>query len=113
MSDMVIGYPVSDSLEARTRDVIDRLRESPERMPRSEVVDLVGDISSASFDYHFIRPLEDLGVGFATHKSINAAISGTVRVIRSSMQQVVKNMPNEHYAKLAGYIEDAYYSGRR
>ena len=112
MSDVVIGCPISDSLEQRTRDVIERLREAPVSVPRGELVDLVGELSSASFDYHFLRPLKGLGVGFATRKSIHAAISGTVRIIRSSMQQVVKNMPDERYAKLADYIEDAYFPAR-
>ncbi|GAB3673442.1 hypothetical protein [Salinisphaera aquimarina] len=110
MPNVVIGCPVEDALAQRTRDLIDRLRTEPDRVPRSEVVDLVGDLTAASFDYHFIRPLKDLGVGFTTRKGIDVGLKGAVRIIRSSMQKVIKAMDDASYAKLADYLEAAYFS---
>lgn len=110
MTDVIIGCPVSETLSERTRDMIDRLRAEPEAVARSEVVDLVADLTQASFDYHFVRPLQDLGVGFATRKGVQVGLSSAVRVIRSSMQKVVNSLDDAHYAKLADFLEDAYYS---
>lgn len=112
MADVIIGCPVPAALAERARGVIDRLRTDPRKVARDEVVDLVGDLTQASFDYHFVRPLEDLGVGFATRKGIQVGLAGAVRIIRSSMQKVVKALDEKNYAKLAGYLEQAYFPGR-
>ncbi|MDN5939955.1 MAG: hypothetical protein L0H83_15015 [Salinisphaera sp.] len=112
MSQIIIGCPVSAELAQRTREIIDRLRRAPEAVARGEVADLVADLTQASFDYHFVRPLSELGVGFATRKGIQVALGGTVRVIHKSMHQVLKSLDAGNYAKLADYIEQATFGGR-
>lgn len=107
MSHVIIGCPVSSELAQRSRDVVERLRQSPEAVPRKELVDLICELTQASLEYHFVRPLSELGVGFATRKGIQVALNGTVRVIDKSMHQVLKSLDMEHYAKLADYLEEA------
>lgn len=111
MSHAIIGCPVSSQLAQRTRDLVSRLRQEPEAVPRGEVVDLICELTRTSLDYHFVRPLADLGVGFATRKGIQVALNGTVRVIDKSMHQVLKSMNSSNYAKLADYIEQADFGG--
>lgn len=107
MNQDIIGCPVSSELARRTRDIVARLRQDPEMVPRRDVVALVCDLTQASLDYHFVRPLSELGVGFAMRKGIQVALNGTVRVIDKSMHQVLKSLDANHYAKLADYIEQA------
>lgn len=107
MSDIIIGCPVPADLAQRSRDIIERLREAPDTVPRKEVVDVVCELTQASLEYHFVQPLPELGVGFATRKGIQTALNGTVRVIDKSMHQVLKSLDTDNYAKLADYIERA------
>jgi len=109
MSDVIIGAPVSDALAKRTDEMIKKLRNSPDDVPRGDVIDLVMELTDASFHYHFVRPLEDLGVGFATRKAIQVGLNGASRAIRTSMQRVVKSLDDKHYPKLAELLDDAYY----
>lgn len=111
MPETVIGCPVSDELAERTRQTIDNLRATPDQVKRDDVVELIVELTDKSFDYHFQRPLRALGVGMATRKSIDYGLKGAMRVIRSSMQRVIRGLDHDHYSKLADFIEDAYYPG--
>lgn len=109
MTESVIGCPIADDLAERTRQTIERLRSAPDQVPRDDVIALIVELTEKSFDYHFQRPLRALGVGLATRKSIDYGLKGAMRVIRSSMQRVIRGLDREHYAKLADFIEDAYF----
>lgn len=109
MNQAIVGCPVSETLSTRARQMIDNLRTEPQSVGRGDVVDLVVELTDASFQYHFVRPLPDLGVGLTTRKGIDVGLKGAVRVVRTSMQKVVKSMDDEHYAKLADFIEEAYF----
>lgn len=109
MSQVIVGCPVSETQAQRIKQMIEDLRNNPNDVARGDVVDLVVELTDTSFNYHFVRPLQDLGVGFATRKGIDVGLKGAVRVVRSSMQKVVKSMDDAHYAKLADFLEDAYF----
>lgn len=109
MNQAIVGCPVPEPLSTRTQQMIDDLRAHPQDVARGDVVDLVVELTDASFQYHFVRPLQALGVGFTTRKGIDVGLKGAVRVVRTSMQKVVKAMDDEHYAKLADFIEEAYF----
>lgn len=109
MTQPVIGCPVSEQLAERALKLIERLRTDPASVPRDQVVDLVGDLTQASFQYHFVRPLESLGIGFATRKGIEMSLAGVTKVIRSTMHKVVKALDAGHYGQLADLLEDAYF----
>lgn len=111
MSQNIVGCPINADLSSRTEKMISDLRNAPGEVPRGDVIDLVVELTEASFQYHFVRPLKDLGVGFATRKGIDVGLMGAVRVIRSSMQKVIKAMDDSNYAKLADFLEQAYFPG--
>ena len=109
MLETVIGCPISDELAERARQTIDELRQAPEQVHRDHVVELILELTATSFDYHFQRPLRALGVGFGTRKSIDYGLKGAMRVIRSSMQRVIRGLEHDRYAKVADFLEDAYF----
>lgn len=109
MANVIIGCPVPEALGQRTLETIERLRSDPASVPRETVVDLISELTKASFHYHFIRPLEDLGVGFATRKGIEVSLAGVNKVIRSTMLKVIKALGRENYGKLADLLQDAYF----
>lgn len=111
MSETVIGCPISDELAGRARQTIEDLRHAPEQVNRDQVVELIAELTETSFDYHFQRPLRALGVGFGTRKSIDYGLKGAMRVIRSSMQRVIRSLEQDRYAKVADFLEDAYFPG--
>lgn len=111
MPETVIGCPIPDELAERARHAIDTLRDAPERLERDEVVDLIATLTERSFEYHFQRPLKALNVGFGTRKSIDYGLKGAMRVIRSSMQRVIRGLDEAHYARVADFIEDACFPG--
>lgn len=83
MNQAIVGCPVPEPLSARTRQMIDDLRAHPQDVERGDVVDLVVELTDASFQYHFVRPLKDLGVGFTIRKGIDVGLKGAVRVVRT------------------------------
>lgn len=112
MNQAIVGCPVPEPLSARTQQMIDDLRAHPQDVARGDVVDLVVELTDASFQYHFVRPLQELGVGFTTRKGIDVGLKGAApheASIRPGMQKVVKSMDDAHYAKLADFIEEAYF----
>lgn len=109
MPEPVIGCPISGDLAERARQTIEDLRQSPEQVQRDDVVELILELTETSFDYHFQRPLRSLGVGFGTRKSIDYGLKGAMRVIRSSMQRVIRGLEQDSYAKVADFLEDAYF----
>lgn len=108
MSKTIIGCPVSADLAARTRTMIDNLREDASSVDKADVVDLIAELTKASFDYHFVRPLDDLGIGFASKKGIQVSLAGVTKVIRSTLQKIVKGLDTTQFAKMADLLEDAY-----
>ena len=78
-------------------------------MARDEIIQLIIDMTDASFKYHFVRPLKGLGVGFATRTSIDVGLLGAMRVIRSSLSRVVGHLSDDQAVKLADYLADAYF----
>ncbi|MGB7755567.1 MAG: hypothetical protein WBL23_05845 [Salinisphaera sp.] len=109
MPETVIGCPISTELAERARQTIEELRHAPEQVHREHVVELILELTEKSFDYHFQRPLRALGVGFGTRKSIDYGLKGAMRVIRSSMQRVIRGLEHDRYAKVADFLEDAYF----
>lgn len=102
------GARLDPALADRTTAMITRLRERPDSVPRKELVGLVTDLTRASLEYHFVRPLDDLGIGFATKKSIQVSIASVIKIISRVLQQVIGGLPANQYAKVANYLEDAY-----
>ncbi|WP_423822424.1 hypothetical protein V5738_00455 [Salinisphaera sp. SPP-AMP-43] len=110
MAEAMIGCPLSADQAECVRTTIDALRNAPDRVDREHVVALIAELTETSFEYHFQRPLRDLGVGLATRKSIDVGLSGAMRVIRSSMQRVVGGLAPDRYPRLADFLEDAYFT---
>lgn len=112
MSTTIIGCPIDAALQARVADMIKTLREAPDTVSRETLIALILELTDASFQYHFVRPLKPLGIGFATRKSIDVGLMGAMRVIRSSMQRVINAMEAERFARIADFLEDAYFPAR-
>lgn len=108
MTNVVIGAPVSPELAERATGLIERLRETPDTVDRKEIVDLIVDLTKASFEYHFVRPLDELGAGFATKKSVQVSLAGLYKILGGTVQKVVGGIPDANMAKFADFIEDAY-----
>lgn len=108
MTNVVIGAPVSEELANRASVLIEKLREEPTSVDRKEIVGLIVDLTKASFEYHFVRPLDDLGAGFATKKSVQMSLVGLYKILGGTVQKVVGGIPEQNLSKFADFIEDAY-----
>ncbi|TSD94602.1 hypothetical protein FOS14_20035 [Skermania sp. ID1734] len=104
-----IAAEADPKLAERLWGLIERLREDPKSVPRKEVVDVIVDLTKASFDYHFVSPLDDLGVGFTTKTTIQVSLASMMKILRGVVQKVVGSMSEQGYGKLADYLERAYF----
>ena len=109
MAATVLGCPIDARLDTRIQRMITDLREAPSSVARDEIIQLIIDMTDASFKYHFVRPLKGLGVGFATRTSIDVGLLGAMRVIRTSLSRVVGHLSDDQAVKLADYLDDAYF----
>ena len=112
MTTAFVGCPISDVLAERVERMIAELRADPDRVARSDIVDLVADLADASFQRQFVRPLTALGVGPTARRGIAVGLKGAVGVIRTSMRQVFRSMDAAKITQLADFLEDAYIPRR-
>ena len=110
MTRLLLTTPLPPDLGTEARAVVDLLRsDAPRRERADRATALILAASEESLRYHFRGPLEALGVGGLTRKSLDVALDLALRGIRSSIKSVVGGFDDGQLRQVADLLEERLY----
>lgn len=110
MRRLFLATPLTDDLAAEARGVIDTLRSDaprPERAARAFA--FIYALGEESLRFHFREPLETLGVGLVTRKTVGVALDVALRGIKGAVKNVLGGMDDAQLRGVADTIEERLY----
>ncbi len=107
---LLLATPLPPALADEARAVVDDLRsDAPPKQRAARATALIVAISEESLRYHFREPLQTLGVGMITRKSLEVALDLALRGIGSSIRTVLGGFDDGQLSRVADMIEVRLY----
>lgn len=107
---LLLTTPLPPDLAAEARATVDLLRtDAPTRDRAARAVALIMAVSEESLRYHFREPLDALGVGLLTRKSLDVALDLALRGVRTSVRSIVGGFDDAQLRGVADDIEARLY----
>ena len=107
---LFLATPLPADLGDEARATVDFLRsDAPRRDRAARTVAAILAMSEESLRFHFREPLDALGVGMITRKSLDIALDLALRGIRSSIKTVVNGFDDAQLLRVADLIEARLY----
>lgn len=104
---LLLATPLPPALAAEAREVVDDLRSGSPDAGRASA--LVVAVSEESLRYHFRGPIDALGVGLLTRKSLEVALDLALRGIRTSIHKVIGGLDEARLRQVADLLEERLY----
>jgi hypothetical protein len=110
MRRLFLATPLSDSLTAGGRDVIELLRSDAQSREKAErAFAFIYAVGEAALHYHFTLPLQRLGVGAVTRNVVDVALNVALRSLRPPLRHVLQGMTDAQLRGVADEIELRLY----
>ncbi len=107
---LLLATPLPLDLADEARAVVDDLRsDAPAKARAIRATAVILAISEESLRYHFREPLQTLGVGMLTRKSLEMALDLALRGIGGSMRTVLGGFDDGQLKRVADLIEVRLY----
>ncbi|HEX8385475.1 MAG TPA: hypothetical protein VF576_04785 [Rubricoccaceae bacterium] len=107
---LFLATPLPPALAEDARAVVDALRsDAPRRDRAARTIALILAVSEESLRFHFREPLDALGVGMLTRKTLDVALDLALRGIRGSIKTVVNGFDDAQLLQVADILEARLY----
>ena len=107
---LFLATPLPPALASEARAVVDDLRsDAPPKARATRATALILAVSEESLRYHFREPLQTLGVGMLTRKSLEVALDLALRGIGGSMRTVLGGFDDAQLRRVADLLEARLY----
>lgn len=105
-----LGTPLSDDLSADGQATVAFLRSDAARSERAtRAFDFIFATGEHALTYHFREPLDRLGVGAVTQKTVGAALSLALKSLRRPLRLVIDGFDDDQLLLVADEIEHRLY----
>ncbi len=97
----------SDTLRTKTLTILSAVEaaKDPTRH-RSQLADLVMELTNSGMDYYFMRPLKLAKVGFVVEQSASMSLSGSIRVLAGVIHNIIGRMNGEQLLLVCKHIRE-------
>ena len=95
----------SESLRAKTLDVLTTLEEADDSMRhRTALSGIVLELTDSGLEYYFLRPLQLAKVGFVTEQSAHLGMGGVKRVMAPVIRNIIGRMNEQQLRTVCSHL---------
>jgi hypothetical protein len=95
----------SEELQARMLAVLSDIEKSPDpEEHRSDLADLVAELTESGMDFYYLRALRLAGSGYVAQQSARLGMSGAVKMIGSVSRRFIMGMDKARLLSVAAHI---------
>ena len=108
MAQKYLGFPMSDALQGRVKDVVNDMKTNSNRVQFAlKLFQAISDLSDAGLDYFFIQSLKRAGLGKIKMMAVEQAISIGKKAILTVGKGIIKGMTDEQLLVIAEILEES------
>jgi hypothetical protein len=102
----LVAFPIPRDLHERVTGVVAALREAESASERrSELVEIVSEMTDRGLGYYFLRPLEEAGMGALSQATAKVGLASASKGIPMIVKRVLASASDEELLSLADFVE--------
>lgn len=102
-----LRFYYTDALHAKTLNLITTIEQAKDAARyRSQLADLVVELTNSGIDYYLLRPLKMANVGFVVEQSAVVGMSGAIRMLAGIIHNIIGRMNNDQLRFVCAYIRE-------